>query len=73
MIIRAILTLTMALFLLVGCGSSTDEEEENVREDTVFDPMLETMDKAEKAGDTVEDRVNQINKQLEDQEEEDEE
>ena len=70
--IRAILLLGMSMLLFAGCGSSTDEEEENVREDTVFDPMIDTMKRAEQAGATVEDRVNQIDRQLEEQEEDDE-
>ena len=69
--IRVIVLLGMSM-LLAGCGSSTDEEEENVREDTVFDPMIDTMNKAEQAGATIEDRVNQIDRQLEEQEEEEE-
>ncbi len=70
--IRTILLLGMSMLLFAGCGSSTDEEEENVREDTVFDPMIDTMKRAEQAGATVEDRVNQIDRQLEEQEEDDE-
>ena len=70
--IRVILLLGMSMLLFAGCGSSTDEEEENVREATVFDPMIDTMKRAEQAGATVEDRVNQIDGQLEEQEEDDE-
>jgi hypothetical protein len=69
--IRAILLIGVSVLLLAGCGSSTDEEEENLREDTVFDPMIDTMNKAEQAGATIEDRVNQIDRQLEEQEEDD--
>ena len=69
--IRVIVLLGMSM-LLAGCGSSTDEEAENVREDTVFDPMIDTMNKAEQAGATIEDRGNQIDRQLEEQEEEEE-
>ena len=69
--IRVILLLGMSMVLIAGCGSSSDEEEENVREDTVFDPMIDTMNRAEQAGAIVEDRVNQIDRQLEEQEEDD--
>ncbi len=72
MSIRALLLLGVSVLLFAGCGSSSDEEEENLREDTVFDPMIDTMNKAEQAGALVEDRGNQIDRQLEEVEEDDE-
>ncbi len=57
----------LLLALLAACGGESDADREPPT-DTVFDPLLENLDKAEQAGDIVEGRVDQLNRALEEQE-----
>jgi hypothetical protein len=52
-----------------GCGSSPPPEDEKAPpQETVFDDMLQTEDRAKEAGAKIEDRVNDLNRHLDAQE-----
>jgi hypothetical protein len=51
----------VGLVALAGCGGS---EPEPAEPDTVFDPMLETLDKANAVQDLEQDRKRRIDEQL---------
>ncbi len=49
---------------LAGCGGSEPEPAAPVERDTVFDPMLETLDKARAVEGLEQDRKRRIDEQL---------
>lgn len=59
------------LALLAACGGAGDSSgaDEAERQETVFDPMVETIDRTEEAVEEMEGRVDELNKRLEDIEE----
>ncbi|MDJ0926464.1 MAG: hypothetical protein QNJ73_02345 [Gammaproteobacteria bacterium] len=58
-------SLTCLLVLLgSGCGSG-DREEPKPLEESVFDPLTSTLDKAEQVDDLNRDRMQQLNDQME--------
>jgi hypothetical protein len=71
---RILIGSLLALALTAGCVDTiTDEEAKveqerraaNVREDTVFDPMIGTMDRARGVEDLSAGRMDDLNRQLE--------
>jgi hypothetical protein len=51
-----------------GCGSSPPPDEDKTPTKTVFDDTVKTIDKAKQAEAQVENRVNDLNRQLEPEE-----
>ena len=59
------LVLAMAMS---GCGSSPPPDDDQAPQKTVFDDIVQTEDKAKAAGAQMENRVNDLNRQLEPEE-----
>jgi len=62
-----------SLFALSGCGDSGGamdgpDRDATSERDTVFDPMVDTLGKAEAAGEHSDSRMDDLNRQLEESE-----
>ena len=54
----------IVVFVLCGCGSG-ERDEPKPLEESVFDPLTSTLDKAEQVDDLSRDRMQQLNDRIE--------
>ncbi len=65
---RITVPLMVGLVLAAGCGGGSDGANETREEEGVFDPLVDTLGKAREVEQEVQQRVDELNKALEEAE-----